>query len=177
MVQIDELQNLSSVACTFQGFSSQGVRRQRGDPLFENSVLQDQLKRVRLNRLRHFMLAARHSQDDLGLPAHGLSQGLIRGCIAGVQRHSQIDWLTELDSSDGCGPELDSRDLELLTQSAAGLQNPGVLIDGHDLNFALMNLRQQIVQSKSQVTLPRAKVHDTQQPLGREMGHDVVDDL
>ena len=50
-------------------------------------------------------------------------------------------------------------------------------VEPDDLDLAAAQLRQQMVEREREVGLAAAEVDDAQRPLGRERGHDVVDEL
>ena len=85
--QVDEFDDLRSVAADFEELCSQGIGRQGGEAIPRQTMPQQRLQVCGLNLRSQLVLAARDGKNDLASPTDGPRQSSVGRGIAGVQRN------------------------------------------------------------------------------------------
>ena len=137
--EVDELDDLRPVPAFF---GPQRVRGDGGQPLFEDPMPRDGQQTVAAHPSGNFVLAAGDGKDYAGIPADGLCQGVVRGRVARVQRHDEINPLSPwkaFEIDDLLPAERKTVQTKLPRKPFASLHNAGVTVQPDDGDLAAVN--------------------------------------
>lgn len=94
--------------------AQEGVRGQAGKLFVQDTVLLQRFQLGRLDLSGQFVLAAGDGEDDGRLRGDCLGEGVIRGRVARVKRHGEVDRAVDCLGGDFADVELETAAIQLL---------------------------------------------------------------
>ena len=96
MLHINKFQKLHLIPPALQDLRPECIRDKRRHPLFDQSILEQGRKQFIFHLPIQLMLAAGNRQNHPCPPSDRLVQGVVRGCVAGVEGHYHVHLLQSL---------------------------------------------------------------------------------
>lgn len=90
MLHIDKFEYLRLISTLLQKLRADTVGDKRGHPLLQQSIAQNRLEQPVTYLAVQLMLAARHGQNYIRSSSDRFRHRVIRGRVAGVERHHHI---------------------------------------------------------------------------------------
>ena len=139
-------------------------------------MLEHRLVQVILDLLEQLMLAARHAENDLGIPLDRVDQRVIGRRIAGVQCHHHIRVVA------GIVCNVTFEELQLAVSEVSGdpiaeVDDVVLEVQPDDLYVAALAQLEIVVDRKGQIRLAAAKVDDAQRAVLRQSRENIFDDF
>ena len=145
---------------SFDELRAGGVRCECREPLAQDSVRQERSEPVVVHLAVQLVLAARRREDHLGAPADGPLERRIRCRVAGMQRDDHVRRLT-LEQRDVAELEPQPFVPQCVRQRPAALDHVLLEIEADDLHVEPALDREQVVERKGEIRLPRPEVDDS----------------
>ena len=177
MLELDELDHLHVVADGAQKLGPRGIRHFGGKPLTQCAVAEQRIERRARELGEQLVLAARHGEDHRGAGTNGAVEGVVGGGIAGMEADDEVDALERGVPRDVAHLEPEAVGAERAGERLTVIHDIGLEVETDDLDLALMDDREQIMEREGQVRLAGAEVDDAERALGRERGEHVLDEL
>ena len=176
VLEAGKFDHCNMVAAGFQLETAQPVRQIFGQAVLENPMLEHRLVQVILDLLEQLMLAARHAENDLGIPLDRIDQRVIGRRIAGVQCHHHIRVVA------GIVCNVTFEELQLAVSEVSGdpiaeVDDVVLEVQPDDLYVAALAQLEIVVDRKGQIRLAAAKVDDAQRAVLRQSRENIFDDF
>ena len=92
MLKVNELYHIHLIPRVLEDSGADRIRQQGADALLDDAVFKQQVKlSPAVDAGIYLMLAAGHGEDATDTAVHGIGKGIVRGGIAGVERHDHVD--------------------------------------------------------------------------------------
>lgn len=162
MLKVNELYHIHLIPRVLKDGGTDRIRQQGADALLDDAVFKQQVKlSPAVDAGIHLMLAAGHGEDAPDAAVHSVSKGIVRGGIAGVERHDHVDMRI------GKRVPRHVRDLEAQPVIAvargdliAALDDVGLEIVADDAGAHAFFDGEIIIKNKCQVRLAAAEIKD-----------------
>ena len=177
MLHVHKFQDLCPVALSLQQLGPQPVGNKRRHPLLEYPVGKHWLQRVVGNLPVELVLTAGHRQDNSGLPGHRLGQGIIYGCIAGVEGHHHIYLIHSLIPGNIPLQELQLFITVFFRQPVAIFNYIGLQVQPDHPHIQPLLHLQIVVHGKGEIGFSAAEINDGQLPVPGQLGQHVLDEF
>ena len=166
VLELDELDHLHVVADGAEKLGPRGVGHLGGKPLTQGAVAEQRIERRARELGEQLVLAARHGEDHRRTGTNGAVEGVVGGGIAGMEADDEVDSLERRVPRDVAHLEPEAVGAERAGERLAVIHHVSLEVETDDLDLALMDDREQIVEREGQVRLAGAEVDDAERAVG-----------